>query len=697
MHCVKRDARVPLAWALAGLSVAIAAGAAVLIHLNGSTIIGQYNGATIIAGTVIPTIGALLVARRPRNPIGWLYLFTGITQELGLLADQWARYGLLNHPGALPAGPFMSWLAGWIWAPGLGAVVTFSLLLFPDGRLPSRRWRPVAWLAGLSIAGIALPLIVLTWGLRGRNLLVNGPESVKGVRGALLAVSFLSTFVLLITGFACVASLWVRLRRAHGEEREQVKWLLYGGAVLVVGLFVDGLLGGGTIIALLVVPALPVAAAIAIFKYRLYDIEVVIGKTVVVGAMVVFITAVYAALVAGVGTLVGRRGSVALSAIAAALVAVAFQPALGRARRLANRLVYGKRATPYEVLSELAERMGETFSVEDILPRMATILAEATGAVRSAVWLRVGRELRPAAQWPRGESVLTPASVSGEDLPAGDLGFDVTLPVRHQGELLGAISVSKSAADPVTPAEEKLLEDLAAQAGLVLRNARLIEELRASRQRLVAAQDEERRRLERNIHDGAQQQLVALAVKLNLAGLMAEKDPAATKRTIDELKAEATDALENLRDLARGIYPPLLADKGLAVALDAQLRKAAVPVELVVNGLGRYPAEVEAAVYFCCLEALQNVAKYAEASSGRVMLGVDVGDLTFEVADDGRGFDAETTPLGSGLQNMADRLAALGGSVKVSSRSGAGTRVQGRIPVASSPSAGASITASSSA
>src|SRR5437764_6806106 len=168
---------------------------------------------------------------------------------------------------------------------------------------------------------------------------------------------------------------------------------------------------------------------------------------------------------------------------------------------------------------------------------------------------------------------------------------------------------------PLDPRREKLVNDLAAQAGLVLRNVRLIEEVRASRQRLVAAQDEERRRIERNLHDGAQQQLVALAVRLGVARTVNQQDHERANQMLDVLQSDAQGALENLRDLARGIYPPLLADKGLPAALAAQARKASLPVEVETDGLGRYTQEAEAAVYFCCPEAMQHVAKYAEACS----------------------------------------------------------------------------------
>jgi signal transduction histidine kinase len=251
--------------------------------------------------------------------------------------------------------------------------------------------------------------------------------------------------------------------------------------------------------------------------------------------------------------------------------------------------------------------------------------------------------------------------------------------VRDRGELLGALSLEMPVNDPMDPAKERLVADLAAQAGLVLRNVRLIEELRASRQRLVAAQDEERRRIERDLHDGAQQQLVALAVQLKLARTLAERDPVRAGEVLTRLQSTAGDALEDLRGIARGIYPPLLADKGLAVALEAQARRAALPVQVEASDVGRYPRDVESAVYFCTLEALNNVAKYAHASRASVRLRTDESELVFEVHDDGTGFDTTATAYGTGLQGMADRLDAVGGTLQVTSAPGEGTTVTGRV------------------
>jgi len=199
----------------------------------------------------------------------------------------------------------------------------------------------------------------------------------------------------------------------------------------------------------------------------------------------------------------------------------------------------------------------------------------------------------------------------------------------------------------------------------------------------VAAQDQERRRLERNLHDGAQQDLVALAIKLRLAGTVVDDDPAQAKELLGEMQTDTAGALENLRDLARGVYPPLLADLGLVAALDAQARKSPVPVAVEADGIGRFGQDTEAAVYFCCLEALQNIAKYARATRARIRLQAQDGTLSLTVSDDGAGYDARHTPLGSGQRNMADRLAALDGRLEVSSAPGQGTVVAAHLPLPS--------------
>jgi signal transduction histidine kinase len=481
-------------------------------------------------------------------------------------------------------------------------------------------------------------------------------------------------------------SLILRFRRSTGVERQQLKWFAFAGGLVATYLVISIALellrvdvgAVDQIISGLLYLGIPAAVGIAILQYRLWDLDLVVKKTVVAGTLVLLALVVYGAVVALIPTFFEMENPVFLFATALGL-GIAFRPAMRIARRAADRLVYGRRATPYEVLSDFSERLGSSYATEDVLPRMAQVLGEGTGAEVARVWLASGRDLNQAGVWPATAGTIAPITLVGGSV-SGVPG-ETTVEVRDRGDLLGALSVRMPAADPVTPTKEKLVRDLAAQAGLVLRNVRLVEDLRASRQRLVVAQDEERRRLERNIHDGAQQQLVALTVKARLARQLTERDPVKASELLTQIETETQTALEDLRDLARGIYPPLLADKGLVAALEAQTRKVSVPVTVSSDGVGRYPAEVEATVYFCTLEALQNVAKYANASNTAIRLSQLNGTLWFTVADDGKGFDPAGVTTGSGLQGMADRLAAVGGTLDVGSVPGEGTTITGNVPV----------------
>jgi signal transduction histidine kinase len=680
-----------VAWTCAGLA---SAGAVALIVLVAAVprspgILTSANGINVCVGLGFSIVGAVIASRRPENAVGWIMIgiaLCAVTQGLSL------EYALLAIAHGVPGAVWAAWLQSWVSSLIVPAGLLLLLFaLFPTGRSLSPRWR---W---LTLAGVVWTVLGVAIGVASRVPieLVSGLHRIANPLGVLPASVSNGPFagVLWVAGLGLLATsavaAVVRLRRSTGDERQQMKWFVYVvGATVVLwipttlfpssngtlGEMVQNLIpmiGFGT--------ALPVACGVAILKYDLYEIDVVINKTVVYGLLAAFVTVVYVGIVVGIGALVGSRGNIFLSIVATAIVAVSFQPVRERARRLANRLVYGKRATPYEVLSRFSDRLGGVTATDDLLPQMARILGEGTGASDVAVWVRVGSRLHRAASWPTATNHDEWLDATGEELPPIPAS-DRIAAVRDGGELLGALAISKPPGDPVTAAENKLVSDLATQAGLVLRNVRLIEELRASRQRLVRAQDEERRRIERNIHDGAQQQLVAMALKLSLAHALVGKDPDRERSMLEQMKQEAQDALEDLRDLARGIYPPLLADRGLPEALKAQARKSAIPIDVETDGVGRYPQEVEAAVYFCALEALQNVAKYAGATAASVRLSTSNGDLRFEVADNGAGFDPAATGYGTGLQGMNDRLEALGGALDVRSSPGGGTTVSGRVP-----------------
>jgi signal transduction histidine kinase len=671
------------------------------------------NFLTAPAAILYATLGALVV-RRAGNVIGWFVLGVGACTAIMGSASAYAVLGI-THPGTLPAPELIALLAEWSFVP-VNLAIFFMLLLFPSGTLPSPRWRPVAALAllatALALAGFVVhPRLIGLPAPGGNSLMVANPLGIESLGPVLSAVLIgtLDTWGVVTTTLvgAATVSLAVRYRSGGREVRKQIKWIMVAAAVFTIAQLAAllGIATTGTeanpvttvgfavvpIVALLGIPAL---ITVAILRHGLYQIDVIINRAIRYGLLSAALTAIYILIVVGIGTTAGYAGGPLLNAAAALAIAVLFQPLRRRAQLLANRIVYGQRATPYQALADVAQDMAGQLDADVALDRMASVLAGATGAVRVDVWVRVGARLQPRAAWPHGSDPPAAVPITGPvaltepvALPAFDPATRAVA-VRHGDELLGVITLQKPKNEPVSATEDKLLEHLASQAGLVLRNVRLtaelqarIDDLRASRRRLVQAQDTERHRIERNLHDGAQQQLVALNIQLTLLEGAAD-DPGEVRQITGDLRTGLRAALDDLRALARGIYPQLLADQGLRAALRAQADRAPLPVEVDADGIGRYPREAEATAYFCILEALQNVAKYAQASRATVALSCPDGHLGFTVTDDGDGFDTAKASHGTGLQGMADRLAAVGGTLRVDSTPGSGTTVSGRLPVA---------------
>jgi signal transduction histidine kinase len=705
------------AWLVSATTLLVAAvGLALLVWDWSTPVPGSFFGVRGFSGLLAVSfggVGALLTWRRPGHLVGWVFAAAGIVGAVDFASFE---YGLAASAGRnLPFGEYVGWLQLWIWVPFIALITVYLFLLFPAGRLPGPHWRLLSWMAGGCVV-IAITGLALTPGSDRPNL--PGLRNPFGVAPSWVPFDAAVAGLAGLVGCAVLAawSLYSRARRGPAVERQQIRWLAYSGCLVALVLVpavslsltagIPGRVAAGAL--LVAVMTMPVAVAVAVLKYRLYDLDIVVRKTVVAALVAGAFTAIYALVVVAAGAVTGRPGSSPLTFAAAALAAVLLQPVRARAGRLADRLVYGKRATPYEVLSEFSGQVAGTYSLADVLPRLARMLGEATGAERAEVWMQTARAEQLAAAWPtRAQSVAPPGGPTAAPDPellaappmvpatAAGLAF-ATAPepdrtedgrtrvfeVEHQGERLGSLRVTSSAREPLTPAGERLVQAVAGQAGLVLRNVGLIEDLRASRQRLVAAADQARRGLERDLHDGAQQQLVALRITLGLARQMVQSSPEEAAGLLAQTEHAAAEALDELRDLARGIYPPLLADLGLAAALQAQAQKAALPVTIEAHGPGRYSQEIEAALYFSILEALQNTAKYAQASAARVTLCRDGQFLVFTVDDDGTGFDQAKTSIGTGTQGMADRMAALGGSLQITSAPGRGTRVTGRVPAA---------------
>jgi len=404
-----------VAWGLWAVTLVLCLGDVVLAVGNrgavGADSIG-FPGEVALLGVVTATVGALIASRVPGNAIGWLFCAIGVGEVMSIVAQDYAIRGLVTEPGSLPGATLMAWFGSWLF--GAGPLAIFVLLLFPDGRLPSPRWRPVAWLAGLSLVAFTIGAAVVTAPPGREDLLgFHGPSDVDGLAGLIV---FAAGNMAIAAALASAVALVLRLRRAAGDERQQLKWFVFASSLLAL-----------TLVAVAVTPApwqeeaqaalllafagIPLAAGMAVLKYRLYDIDVVINKTVVLGVLAAFITAVYVVIVVGIGSAIGRTGgsNVGLSLVATAVVAVAFQPVRSRVQRVVNRLVYGERATPYEVLSDFSRRMAAAVSNEEVLPEMARALAVGTGAANArsgsasapiSTWRRRGRSRRRASGRP---------------------------------------------------------------------------------------------------------------------------------------------------------------------------------------------------------------------------------------------------------------------------------------------------------
>jgi signal transduction histidine kinase len=616
-------------------------------------------------------VGGLLWYRRAGGPIGALFVTVGLSIPVNQLVGAYARAAPTRD---LPAG---AWAAVLFQATVAGAVGFFLVLqLFPTGR-PLLAWR---WLVYATVANWALLLAVPAIGtselFRANFPGIEHPLQLvsPSLSGGLYDGSNTASLVV----FALSAlTIVLRYRRSTGEERAQLTWFVAAAVVVVVGLTIGLILepdGPATVFAVLA-PAIPIAAGIAILRYHLYDIDVVISKALLLALLAAAITAVYVVVVVGVGALTGGGRSEILSIAATALVAVVFQPIRERAQRLANRLVYGERATPYEVMAGFSSRVADTVSTDEVLPEMAEAVGRGVGAVDATVRVHL----------PDGADRVQRWLADGATDRAGE---PWTIEIAYQGQPVGDLTVRKPLAEPLTPAERHLLEDLSSQAGLAVHNVRLTDELairlreldaqaaalRVSRERLVTARDAQRRGLQRDIQEGPERQLIDIGRALD-----AVTDPA----QIDPLTERANDTLEELRDLARGVFPPLLADAGIVPALEAHIRKvgAHTTIDADPSVAGRrFDADVEACAYFCCLQAIQNVLRHAGNAASRARLALDGDELTFEIADDGPGFDVAATRRGMGLQIIQDRVDALEGSLEVRS-SASGTAVTVRVPM----------------
>ena len=586
------------------------------------------------------------------------------------------------------------------------AISFHFLVALPDGRLRDTARRSTVVVAYVAAVAVAIVFIV-------------GHRPFTVVDGAISWIA---------AGLLAISPVRARYLVSIGAMRERMDWFGIGVTLAATVALV------ATVLHLLVGWPGPLGAVTA-GATVLVPLGLLAGESrrlgphgsrglvqvLAVFGFVVVVSIIYLVVVLGLGhapKTTGDKEALALSMVASGVAALIFVPVRERFLESATRFVYGSREAPDEVLRTFGSRLTRAIPMDELLLQLAESLRKTMDLQSAEVYTGTGEVLERTASVPdvgtgsivvspRERPVVTRAGVSGTAwasiwlpslLAERDKEQIRVAPVSHAGELLGLIVVERSSmASAFSEDDDRVLTDLARQVGLALHNSQLdtalqttldevrkqADALRESRARIVASGDAERRRVERNLHDGAQQHLVALAVNLRLAKDVIVDDPDAGLEMLDQLAVEVQETIQELRELAHGIYPPLLVDSGLVEALRAAANRSPLPVEIMAEGIGRYSSEAEAAVYFCCLEALQNAAKHAPDAHAEIRLWEESGGLLFTVTDDGPGFDPEKAQRGHGYVNMADRLGAIGGTVRWDSQIGKGSQVCGSVPLAS--------------
>jgi signal transduction histidine kinase len=731
---------VRLAWSLWAACLALIALALLLDFLHTEDILAYpwqtlknsrllYPIYAVLTGAlslVYPTIGALIVSRLPRNPIGWIFCGVGLLYQLHHFALAYSNYAVAED-FAWPWGEYAAWFSVWVGFAGLILAFVFLMLLFPDGRLPSSPWRIVALAVALGTALTALadgfyPGLMLTHGY------VENPLGAMGMIGqelttfgSLAASKLLASALLLVSTLAALFSPLGRLRRASGDARQQLKWFLYAvvPAAVVQSAFLievmisnytmnsmfgmmaafsmfekDDVLSGLDVSATDIfnatsyVPAfalllLAVFACIAILRYKLYDIDLLINRTLVYGALSAFVVGIYVLAVVALGAIFQARGNLAVSLVATALVAVLFQPLRGRLQRGVNRLMYGDRDNPSAVTSRLGRRIEATLAPEAVLPAVVETIAQALKLPYAAILLKEREVFRSAAAY--GSPTAEPEA----------------LPLVYQREEIGRLMIAPRApGEQFSAADRTLLEDLARQAEVAVHAVRLTADLQSSRERLVSTREEERRRLRRDLHDGIGPTLTGLALQLNVARKLIRSKPGDAEESLARIEQRTEETIAEMRRLIYGLRPPALDDLGLIPSIHQQAQgQGMVETAAGTNTDGRpenrtifsmeapeelppLPAAVEVACYRIIQEALTNVARHAHARTCRVRLSLDrnSGVLEVEITDDGAGIPGERV-AGVGLSSMRERAEELGGALTVERGPEGGTRVLARLPL----------------
>lgn len=675
-----------IAWSIAGVSGAllaagVALGLTAMMQSGGLYGLLSHQLTIPFSGAVFIPLGALVLSRHSRHPIAWILAALGVVTGIEVLNLGFLAYRSLQAPGELiPAPDLAHWLAQWIWAPRAMIPITLLLLLFPDGRVPSLRWQPIAWATVIAIVATTIANAFAPGSWQGLGGVVQNPFAVQSAM--LEGLYVLSSLLLSACFLASLASVYVRFKGSRGIERLQLKWMAHTVGVIVLLLVAAAalltLLENSQLAAELtysavnlVGVAIAVSVSIAVLRYRLYDIDLIINRTLVYGVLTVIVVGLYAVIVGSLGALFQSRGNLVTSLVATGLIAVLFQPLRDRLQQGVNRLLYGERDEPYNVLSRIGRQLEDAAAPETMLAAIVETIAGTLKLPYVAIALSEESESKVAYESGRRTA------------------RHMSLPLHYRGRLVGQLLCApRSAAEAFSDLERRLLGDIANQAAVAIHAMELSSALQRSREQLVSAREEERRRLRRDLHDGLGPQLASLALKLDAARNQLEVNPGAADDILVEMRGQAQDALRDIRRLVYDLRPPALDELGLLGALrasaEAQAPSGSPRISVVgPQDLPELPAAVEVAVYRIAQEAVTNITRHAQASHSRVRLYHNDG-LHLEIRDDGVGLPDELQ-AGIGLNSMRERAAELGGAFSVVSDPEGGTRVHARFPLADNP------------
>jgi signal transduction histidine kinase len=662
-----------VAWGLAAIVACAVATALLLAAATRPPVIGFTDGVWLLALGSYAAAGALITSRRPRNGVGWTLLAVGGLVAVAGLADAYAGYAFASGaPGAVIA----RWLQSLLWDPAFALLLVALPLLFPTGRLPSPRWRAVAVAAGLGVTAL-LVVGALSPGPIGTELPIDNPFGWDGGAAMLELLDTLAEGLVMATAIIALAAPVVRYRRGGPVERRQLLWFVYAMGLLVALFALSAMTellpfsdGVGVVLEIAAIASVPVAISVAILRHGLYDIRVVVGRTLVYGVLSIAILLLYGGVVVGAGAVIGGDETSVLPLLVVVAVAVTFHPARTRLQAAVDRRLLGLGRDPYAALQELGRRLTSPQAHDDALPSIVAAVRETLRLPYAAIETPDG-QVRAAA-----------------GAPAGPI---VRIPIEHSAMDMGHLVVSPARAhETLTAVERRLLEDLGRLAAVAVHSVELTEELVRSRQGLVDAREDERRRLRRDLHDGLGPELAGLALGLEAAAASLTTRPEEAREQVTVAARRLRGAVDDVRRIIYDLRPPALDDLGLVQALqqramefrhgDPDRGRPPLAVRFDTDGeLGSLPAALEVAVYRIVTEAMHNVWRHTTARHCTVRLRMDAG-LHVEVVDDGDGLPTSVRP-GVGMNSMVERASELGGRCSIGIGPAGGTQVSASIPV----------------